>query len=200
MQGVVFYLYGFFPIFGQLITTRLKIMWKLMFPFRGFVHVHFQNFEVSSINFLVPPIKLQCLIQYWDELISSWCESAHGEIWHPSESGRHQYEPEICSSKFEEINFTAQTYDSSMICLQPWLLHNEEHHIHDMIYERKLNRIIITWKRRDTLQKYVLYTLACRFTLWYDSLPHLCQERSQYDTFSQACLKSHRYRIFKSGF
>ena len=137
MQGVVFYLYGFFPIFGQLITTRLKIMWKLMFPFRGFVHVHFQNFEVSSINFLVPPIKLQCLIQYWDELISSWCESAHGEIWHPSESGRHQYEPEICSSKFEEINFTAQTYDSCMLCLQPWLLHNEERHIHMIWYMKE---------------------------------------------------------------
>ena len=193
----------FFPVFHQTITTFLEIMWMLMFPFWGYVPVRFIRHFFSPkcwgfFSFRIPSIKLQCLIQYWD-LISSWCESAHGEIWHPSESGRHQYEGEICSSKFEEINFTAQTYDSSMLCLQPWLLHNEEHHIH-MIWCMRGNWTdsSLYGNIRDALQKCVLYKMTCRFILWYDRL-HLCQKGSQYDTFSQACLKYHRYRIFDYG-
>ena len=61
---------------------------------------------------------MQSLIKYW-ALIPSWCESAHGKIWHPSESGRHQYEGDICPWKFDEINFDPPTNKSSVLCMQP---------------------------------------------------------------------------------
>ena len=76
----------------------------------------FWYFNISLGRLVV----VQSLIKYW-ALIPSWCESAHGKIWHPSESGRHQYEGEICPWKFDEINFDPPTNKSRVLCMQPWV-------------------------------------------------------------------------------